>query len=108
MLREHPALYQLLIEDNGTAAAVSDGRGMGLESMRERVESLGGTLSIRAENGFRIFAAIPKQSGMAQTENGGRRAAGFSAKNLPGGSGPAGNAECRKNNSAADFRQSRL
>lgn len=62
VLREHPAIYQLLIQDNGTVSAASDGRGMGLESMRERVESLGGTLSIRTENGFRIFAVIPKQS----------------------------------------------
>ncbi|MDE7297896.1 MAG: two-component sensor histidine kinase [Lachnospiraceae bacterium] len=108
VLREHPALYQLLIEDNGTAAAVSDGRGMGLESMRERVESLGGTLSISAGNGFRIFAAIPRQRGPEQAENGSRRAASFLAKNLSGGSSPTENAECRKNSAAADFGQGRL
>lgn len=62
-LREHPSLYQLYIEDNGKGYDSKDGdrTGIGLKNMRDRVQSLGGTLRISGENGFRIFAAIPKK-----------------------------------------------
>ena len=124
VLREHPALYQLLIQDNGNTKEcseaanknagrkrknnmedsdyidkysnniisknsinndrknikyteiehnivtnkngnirkntdISDGRGMGLEGMRERVESFHGRIVIEQKNGFRIFITIP-------------------------------------------------
>ena len=119
VLREHPALYQLLIQDNGdtkkhnvtankdnivgrknniqgsnryssiitsensiennenninyteiknntdknkeigTSMDLSDGHGMGLEGMRERVESFHGRIVIEQNNGFRIFITIP-------------------------------------------------
>lgn len=74
LLREHPALYQLCIEDNGTLGNeilnvqaemdsnkmenVSDG--MGLSNIRDRVKALGGTVQITQEKGFRIFVTIPK------------------------------------------------
>ena len=68
---EHPALYQLLVVDNGTRAGTLGGGsapdgaagGMGLASMRERVEALGGTFSAGpdAGGGFRVFASIPKR-----------------------------------------------
>lgn len=63
VLREHPALYQLCIEDNGKGYSEkeADSESIGLKNMQERVTSLGGTLQINGENGFRIFAAIPKQ-----------------------------------------------
>ena len=63
VLREHPALYQLCIEDNGKGYSEkeADSEGIGLKNMQERVTSLGGTLQINGENGFRLFAAIPKQ-----------------------------------------------
>lgn len=63
MMREHPALYQLCIEDNGKGYSEkkADCTGLGLKSMQERVTALGGTLQINGENGFRIFVAIPKQ-----------------------------------------------
>lgn len=66
-LREHPALYQLCIEDDGTrrAAGIDNGqpghRGIGLSNMKERVHALNGTLQITAETGFRIFIIIPKE-----------------------------------------------
>lgn len=79
VLREHPRLYQLTIEDNGNKlsgrqnfpAASSNEipgnthpfrqspSGMGLLNMQERVESLHGHLSITTEQGFRIFVSIP-------------------------------------------------
>ena len=63
VLREHPALYQLCIEDNGSGYSTkeADSKGIGLKNMQERVIALGGTLQINGENGFRIFAVIPKQ-----------------------------------------------
>ena len=60
-MREHPSLYQLFIEDNGTNIILRDS-GIGLSNMRERVDSLGGTLTIHTENGFRIFISIPKEN----------------------------------------------
>ncbi len=69
-LIEYPALYQLIVQDNGAGekaqAAPSNGQpthGLGLKSMDERVTALGGRL--RAEHqpgkGFRVFASIPKE-----------------------------------------------
>lgn len=89
LVREHPWLYQLIIEDNGTsderirsdgdreAYAVqesagktgnvgktenTESSGIGLRNMKERVRMLGGTIQIQKENGFRIFITVPKQS----------------------------------------------
>lgn len=69
-LIEYPALYQLIVQDNGAtekpsaaAPAEQPARGLGLKSMDERVSALGGRL--RAEHqpgkGFRVFATIPKE-----------------------------------------------
>ena len=64
--KEHPAFYQLLIEDNGISAdnppipSKISMDGMGLQNMRERVETLHGILHISREHGFRIFISIPK------------------------------------------------
>ena len=74
LLREHPALYQLCIEDNGTPEngipdiqtgsdsnkAKNISGGMGLSNIRDRAKTLGGTVQITQENGFRIFVTIPK------------------------------------------------
>lgn len=62
---EHPGLFQLEVADDGTARS-ADGTaastGMGLASMRERVEALGGTFSAGpvAGGGWRVFATVPK------------------------------------------------
>lgn len=61
ILREHPGFYQLSIEDNGTMQPSSEGNGIGLSNMRERVEALGGTIRIGWENGFKIFISIRKK-----------------------------------------------
>lgn len=67
---EHPSFYQLIITDDGTDATPASGRnaaeGMGLGSMRERVEALGGTFTAgphAGTPGWRVFATIPKQQG---------------------------------------------
>lgn len=68
IFREHPGFYQLCIEDNGSVSHNQEesGHGIGISNMRERVEALGGTLHIRQENGFRIFATVRKE--MEETE----------------------------------------
>lgn len=60
LLREHPAFYQILIQDNGKCVHPGDGTGIGITNMRQRVETFGGTIDIRIENGYRIFIHIPK------------------------------------------------
>ena len=67
---EHPSFYQLIVTDDGAGGAQASGRGtaegMGLGSMRERVEALGGafTAGPRAgAGGWRVFATVPKQQG---------------------------------------------
>lgn len=41
ILREHPALYQLCVEDNGTGVSYDPGKsGIGILNMKERVNAL--------------------------------------------------------------------
>ena len=67
---EHPSFYQLAVTDDGAGGVQASGRGaaegMGLASMRERIEALGGTFTagLRAgAPGWRVFATVPKQQG---------------------------------------------
>lgn len=64
VMREHPALYQVLIEDNGSLRNRDieklDKTGIGLENMRERVGAFGGNIRFSNDNGFKIFISIPK------------------------------------------------
>lgn len=67
---EQPGFFQLEVTDDGTARSAdgtaADGTaastGMGLASMRERVEALGGTFRAGpcADGGWRVFAMVPK------------------------------------------------
>ena len=67
---EHPSFYQLIVTDDGVGEVQASGRGaaegMGLASMRERVEALGGTFTAgprAGTGGWRVFATVPKQQG---------------------------------------------
>ena len=67
---EHPSFYQLIVTDDGEGRIRAGGRGvaegMGLGSMRERVEALGGTFTAGPRTGapgWRVFATVPKQQG---------------------------------------------
>ncbi|MDD6306363.1 MAG: sensor histidine kinase [Clostridiales bacterium] len=62
ILREHPAFYQLSVEDNGTVKEKKDDEGIGLINMRERVEALNGTFRVNREQGFRIFISVRKNA----------------------------------------------
>lgn len=67
---EHPSFYQLIVTDDGAGGVQASGRnvteGMGLGSMRERVEALGGTFTAgprAGADGWRVFATVPKPQG---------------------------------------------
>jgi len=62
-VQEHPAIYQLLIHDNGTKEPSKVTDGMGLFNMEERVRALDGHFLANWKNGFRIFISIPKTGG---------------------------------------------
>jgi len=64
ILKEHPAFYQLLFHDNGSADpgyTDTDYKGMGISNMRDRVVALKGQFNVSYNNGFRIFVSIPKE-----------------------------------------------
>lgn len=61
IMREHPSLYQLCIEDNGDVPA-SLGSGIGLSNMTDRVRALRGNIQITTTKGFKIFITIPKET----------------------------------------------
>ena len=65
LMREHPALYQLCIEDNGTVSGRTSSQsttsGIGLVNMQERVWTLNGTFQTMNDRGFKIFVTIPKE-----------------------------------------------
>lgn len=67
---EHPSFYQLIVTDDGAGGVLASSRGaaegMGLASMRERIEALGGTFTAgprAGAGGWRVFATVPKQQG---------------------------------------------
>ena len=68
-LREHPALYQLIIRDNGTTASQPrQSDGLGLRNMAERVEALGGHFHVTFQDGVTLFLSIPKEVRHANPE----------------------------------------
>lgn len=68
-LVEHPALYQLVLQDNGTKCAAAAQQGLGLLSMNDRVQALAGRLAIEREGGFRLFISIPKGGRLDESIN---------------------------------------
>ncbi len=63
IIREHPALYQLSIADNGNCPQKITESGMGLANMRERAASVNGNINFTSDSkGFRIFLSVPKQN----------------------------------------------
>lgn len=59
--REHPALYQLIVSDNGTVKKYDMDNGIGLKNITDRVNSFHGNINISVKNGFEIFISIPKE-----------------------------------------------
>lgn len=62
LMREHPTLYQMKIQDNGSGAGIAEKTGgIGLLNMKERVKALDGNIQISRDHGFGIFITIPKE-----------------------------------------------
>jgi signal transduction histidine kinase len=73
ILREHPGLYQLIIQDNGMLdefrkqkvsrllSGYDGENGMGLQNITDRVMSFHGNINFNTDNGFKIFITIPKE-----------------------------------------------
>jgi len=61
IVREHPALYQLVIQDNGSNSNYNSDNGIGIKNISDRVTAIGGNVHISNNKGFRIFISIPKK-----------------------------------------------
>lgn len=63
IMREHPAMCTLSVEDNGKCPEKIPSGGIGLENMNDRVRGLGGVLTVTSgKNGFKIFVSIMKKN----------------------------------------------
>lgn len=72
-LREHPAMYQLIISDNGEMEETKRQRlkrlfenqiyyeGIGIQNITDRVKGFQGNINISLDKGFKIFITIPKK-----------------------------------------------
>lgn len=60
-MREHPAFYQLMIEDNGNQIDLSNHSGIGLNNIKERANAIHGNAKFFTDNGFRILVTVPKE-----------------------------------------------
>lgn len=77
IVREHPAFYQLEIMDNGTTAderrlSGETGDGIGIKNIKERVAAIGGTMRIKADDGFMIFVTLMKKKGTGHEDSNNR------------------------------------
>ena len=61
VLREHPAIYQLIVQDNGTQINYEEGKGIGLKNISDRVASFSGNMNLSFDKGFKVFISIPKR-----------------------------------------------
>ncbi|MDF2822047.1 MAG: two-component sensor histidine kinase [Clostridiales bacterium] len=60
-LREHPAIIQLVIWDNGVVKHYNPENGIGLSNIRDRIAALNGIVNISIDKGFRVFISVPKE-----------------------------------------------
>jgi len=49
VLREHPAIYQLIVQDNGTCINYEENKGIGLKNISDRVASFNGNMNLSKE-----------------------------------------------------------
>ncbi len=62
IIREHPAFYQTVIENNGSNNGKINEGGIGMENMRKRTEKLNGIFKYYIKkDSFKIFVSIPKK-----------------------------------------------
>lgn len=85
---EHPSMWQLVVLNDGDVAQARMGSdGMGLASMRERVEALGGRFLAGPQDGggWRVFASVPRKG--AGTTAGGEAEGRVAGSSGMGGDG---------------------
>ena len=70
---EHPAFYKFVFKDNGSAQKIRES-GIGLHNMKSRISEFDGKIEFMTDNGFTIFASIPKNV----MQNGGRNENSYS------------------------------
>lgn len=59
---EHPAFYQLIVNDNGKCDGSIKNSGIGLANMRNRAQDANGIITFTSsEKGFKVFVSIPKK-----------------------------------------------
>ncbi len=68
-IQEQPALYQLIVHDNGTHITRNQNEGIGLKNMMTRISTLHGQCNVFTENGFRIFVSVPKTNREGVTDD---------------------------------------
>ena len=60
---EHPSMYQVVVHDysdmNSDGKSAKDSEGQ-ISNMESRAAGVGGTLTVSNDNGFRVFARLPK------------------------------------------------
>lgn len=61
IVREHPAFFQLVVQDNGSNATYDIDNGIGLKNIMDRVDTIDGNVNINTDKGFRIFISVPKK-----------------------------------------------
>ncbi|HHV95886.1 MAG TPA: two-component sensor histidine kinase, partial [Clostridiaceae bacterium] len=56
-----PAIYQLIVQDNGTCINYEENKGIGLKNISDRVASFNGNMNLSFDKGFKVFISIPKR-----------------------------------------------
>ncbi|NLZ49129.1 MAG: sensor histidine kinase [Clostridiales bacterium] len=69
LLREHPALFQLVVQDNGSNASYKMDNGIGLKNIMDRVATINGNININTYHGFKIFISVPKNNTLERVES---------------------------------------
>ncbi len=69
-LREHPGFYQLVICDNGHGVTGVSQKGLGIDNMKQRIDSLGGVINISKDNKFEIFISVPRKGNGNENSSG--------------------------------------
>lgn len=63
-INEFPGFYQVVIQDNGEKKKLDipskDSSGIGIQSMLERINNLGGHFHVDSNKGYKIFITLPK------------------------------------------------
>lgn len=63
-LAEHPGFYQMIVKDDGDGCSpeqLSTSHGIGLENIRQRIDSVHGVVKFQCGDGFQVFISVRKK-----------------------------------------------